>query len=576
MSSIAFLTLAISLGAVLGISLGQIRYRGVGLGIGGVLFAGILVGHLAHQYCGLDIHDESGVLTPAGHILHYVQEFGLILFVYVIGIQVGPSFFSSLRGQGAKLIGLAVLIILGGCGIALALYFAGIVPLDAMIGMYSGAITNTPALGAGTAMIQELAAAFARDTGTVPEGLNPSVVPSAYAMAYPFAVCSLLIVIVMIRIVFRVDIDTAGEEYALAKSGGKPALTSVNIVLKDSNYIGKTIGDIPGVERGVVVCSRLKRGDKLHAPDHHVVLMEGDMLHMVGMPEHLKEAMVIGEPTRDVLTTHGSGLQVRHVILTKNAVLNRTLGELSLDERCGVVVSRVFRSGFQFMPDPHLKLRFGDELNVVGSEENLHKVAEVVGDSKAAINKVAMLPMFIGIGLGILLGSIPIAIPGVPAPLKLGIAGGPLIMAIFLARFGDAWSFNVLHWRMPVAALAAFREIGISLFLTIVGISAGASGFWETLTEGPGLMWMGWATLISFIPLCVVGLLAYKFAKINYLVLSGMLAGSYTDPPALAYANGMYKDPEASAIGYATVYPFVMFLRILSPQIMIIIAAAAL
>ncbi len=578
MSSIAIITMAISLGAVLGILLGQLKFRGVGLGIGGVLFAGIVVGHFAHYYMGFDVKSATGEVTAEGNILHYVQEFGLILFVYAIGIKVGPSFFSSLRGQGVKLIMWAVIIILGGCGIALTLFMCGIVPVDAMIGMYTGAITNTPALGAGSQMISDMANAFGQNGGTVPDGFSAAVVPSAYAMAYPFAVVSLLLVMVLLRIIFGIKVDKAGEDYAASKAAGKPSLSVMNVRVKNSDFFGKTIGDIPGVASGSVVCSRYKpEGGDLTVAQKSQVLSENDTVHLVGLSSDLSEAMkAIGSACKDCMTTHGSHITVRHLLVTNRGICGSKLGSLELEKRFNLSVSRVIRAGIQMIPNPEFILAYGDEINVIGTMDNVTAAGKIVGNSSVSYNRVGMMPVFIGIFLGILLGSIPIPVPGVPAPMKLGLAGGPLVMAILLARFGDTWTGNRIHWRLPPAAIATFNSLGITLFLTIVGISAGASGFWETLTEGPGLKWMAWATLISFIPIMVVGILMIKVSHINYLVACGAIAGSYTDPPALAYANGMYKDAEATSIGYATVYPFVMFLRILSPQIMVIICAAML
>ena len=577
MSSVAYLTLYIALGAVLGILLGQIKYKGIGLGIGGVLFSGIIVGHFAQEYYGLTLRLD-GALTADGNILHYLQEFGLILFVYAIGVQVGPSFFSSLRGIGAKLIGLAVAIIVLNVDIAMSLYFTGIVQADAMIGMYTGAITNTPALGAGTAMLSEMANVFTQEgKDAVAMGFDATKISGAYAMAYPFAVCSLLIVMIGIRIIFRVSIDEAGEAYAASKKQGREDLIQMNVTVSNKEFFNKPLNTLDVIKNGVVICSRMKRQGELSAPKPDTVVLENDILHLVGLPKHVNEAVkLLGTEASDVLTTHGTSITVRHLIVTKNDVMNHTLGELDLEKQYNIVISRVYRSGVQFMPSSDLKLALGDELNVIGKLDDVKKAGKVVGNSSATMNKVAMLPIFLGLFLGIILGSIPLPIPGVPTPLKLGVAGGPLIMAILLARFGDSLTGNRLHWRLPVPALAAFREIGITLFLTIVGISAGANGFFNTLTHGDGLHWMAWATLISFIPIAIVGFVAFKVFKVNYLVLSGMIAGSYTDPPALAYANGMYKDSEASSIGYATVYPFTMFLRILSPQIMLIIIASTL
>lgn len=573
MSSIAFIILIVSLGAVLGVLLGRVKYKGVGLGIGGVLFSGIFVGHLAHVYFGFDVTAETGGATTEGSILHFVQEFGLILFVYAIGIKVGPSFFSSLRGQGVKLIMWAVLIIVSGASIAMLMFFCGIVPVDVMIGMYTGAITNTPALGAGSSMIADMASAFAAN-GDVPEGFNSAVVPSAYAMAYPFAVCSLLITMIVLRIIFKVNIDKAGEDYAISKSKGK-ALGVMNVTIKNAEFFGKSINDIPGLKEGLIVCSRFKRNGELSIPKKDHVLQEGDILHLVGAPEDLSKAVsAIGISAKDVMTTRGSRMIVRHLIVTNSHVCNHKFGDLHLAERFNLSVSRIFRAGVQMLPADDFVLAYGDEINVIGTADDVKQAGKLVGNSSASYNQVGMMPVFIGIFLGILLGSIPVPVPGVPAPMKLGLAGGPLVMAILLARFGDTWTGNRIHWRLPPAAIETFNAMGITLFLTIVGICAGANGFWETLTEGPGFSWMAWASLISIIPIMVIGFLAMKVSKINYLVTCGMIAGSYTDPPALAYANGMYKDAEATSIGYATVYPFVMFLRILSPQIMVIIAAA--
>lgn len=577
MSSLALLVIYISVGAVLGIALGQLKYKGVGLGIGGVLFSGILVGHIANHYFGFELHVPGGVTAEAS-ILHFLQEFGLMLFVYAIGIQVGPSFFAALRGNGLKLISLAVSIIVLGCGIALSLFYCGIVTPDAMVGMYSGAITNTPALSAASLMVTDIGTAL-QGLGKDPIalGLDVTKVPKAYAVAYPFGVCSILITMILIRAVFKVSVDSEGQAYHDSKNVGRDAPIVSNVQVENSDYIGKTVGDIPCVKEGTVICSRIKRDGVLSVPSKDLVLKKGDLLHLVGGSKFVSKASIaLGTETKDVLTTHGSTISVRHLIITNNNVMGRTLSDLDLEGHYNLVISRVFRSGVQFMPTPDLKLALGDELNVIGTLDNIKKAGKVVGNSSATMNHVPMMPIFIGLFVGMLLGSIPIPIPGVPSPMKLGVIGGTLISAILLARFGDTWTCNKMHWRLPTAALSAFKEIGITLFLTIVGINAGANGFWEELTHGLGLHWMAWATLISIIPLLIVGFIGFKVCKVNYLVLSGVLAGSYTDPPALAYANNMYKDAEASSIGYATVYPFVMFLRILSPQIMLIIVSSAL
>lgn len=573
MSTVAFITFIIALATVLGIILGEIKIKGIGLGIGGVLFSGIFIGHFAHEFYGLTIR-TAGTLTAEGEILSYVQEFGLMLFVYAIGVQVGPSFFSSLRSVGAKLIGLVAIILLMGCTIALILHFSGFLTVDAMVGVYAGAITNTPSLGAGTQMIRDMSAVLA-DKGLVPSeiGFNELIVPSAYAMAYPFGVVGLLLTMILIRIIFKVDIEKEAQKYQESKQSGRPAISTANVQVKNLNMVGKQIIEIPAVKLGKVVCSRIKRNNDLFTPRHELELQEGDVIHLVGIPKFIDETIeLLGQRTNEVLTTRGSQITVEKINVTSNHVCGKKIESLNLESRFNIVISRIIRSGVQFIPAPNMQLQFGDTLNVIGHKEDIQKAAKIVGNSNAELHKVAMLPIFIGLILGILLGNIPVSISGVPAPMKLGIAGGPLVVAILLSRFGQALTFNKMHWNIPLAGLSALREIGICLFLSIVGINAGASGFWETLTKGPGFSWMCFGVLITFIPLFTIGVFAYKIAKVNYLTLCGMLAGSSTNPPALAFANSIHSNPEAASLGYATVYPLTMFLRILSPQIMIIIA----
>ena len=574
MATIPFLTLTVALAAILGILLGEVRYRGIGLGIGGVLFSGILVGHFFNEWFGLTVRTSDG-LTSEGEILGYVQEFGLILFVYAIGVQVGPSFFASLRSMGAKLIGWVVVIIVMGCTVALSLHFIGIVKIDAMVGMYSGAITNTPALGAANQMITDMQTVLAEQgIDAKADGFDTFVVPSAYAMAYPFGVCGILLTMILIRVFFRVNIEEEGRKYLESKSAGQGSIVTTNVTVLNDKFFEKQLGDIAGIREEHIVCSRIKRGNELIVPHNDTIIHENDVLHLVGNKEHLDETTtLVGKIADSVFTTtRGTNKTVKRILVTNNLIIGKPLESLHLEERFDIVTSRLIRAGVQFIPSHDMKLQFGDYLNVIGTKEHIDAASKILGNSVVELHKVAMLPIFIGIFLGILLGSIPIPVSGVPAPLKLGIAGGPLVMAILLSRFGESWTFRRIRWYMPAAGLSALREIGITLFLSIVGICAGANGFWATLTQGPGLTWMLCGSLITFIPIITVGILAYKISKVNYLVLCGMIAGSMTDPPALAFANGLHSNPEASSLGYATVYPVTMFLRILSPQVMIIIA----
>ncbi len=601
-NEISIITVMVALSSIIGILLGSVKYRGVGLGIGGVLFGGIFMGWLAEYLHWIPVLSSSvmnvtegigpgdvvtgdtlaavkakvearGLALSYRDVLNYVQEFGLVLFVYTIGIQVGPGFFASLRGAGVKLIAYAVAIVLFGAAIALGLnLFCGL-NLDSTVGIYAGAVTNTPALGAGQAMIGDLVANL-KDAGqAVPEGFDANNVASAYAVAYPFGICGILLTMLLIRLFFRVDVNAEGEKYEVQKKSARKDLNTQNVSVNNSELFGVTLAEIPVLKSGEVVCSRLKRGETLMVPKPDTVVYAGDILHLVGSDEELRKAgEFIGEAVQVSLTTKGTELTVRKVVVTNGQILGKSLDALEIKSRFDVAVSRLIRTGMEFIPHSGTVLHFGDQLNLVGREESINAVADIVGSSTAEMEKVRMMPVFIGLLCGMLLGSVAIPVPGLPAALKLGLAGGPLVAAILLSRFGHIVTFSKIHWFMPASGNSALREIGIILFLSIVGFKAGAEGFVDTLLYGDGLSWMGWGVFVTFIPLIVFGVMAYRFSRINYLSVCGMIAGSMTDPPALAFANGLYKNSEASALGYATVYPFTMFLRILTPQIMIILA----
>ncbi len=548
MSDVALSTSLLALVAVLGLWIGSWRIYGVGLGIGGVLFGGIIIGHFVGRYN----------LQLDTHTLHFIQEFGLILFVYTIGIQVGPGFFSSLRTSGLKLNGFAALLVLMGFVVAFILHKIFDVPLPAILGTYSGAVTNTPSLGAGQQILAELGAP-AEQVGTMGMG---------YAVAYPFGICGILLTMWLVRLFFRVNIDREAQEFEQQSGQGRSNLHTVNIAIRNPNLDGLMLQEIPNLEDGQVVCSRLKRGEALMVPRATTRVQLNDLLHLVGEASVLKRVqLVIGEEVEASLSTQGTDLRVVRVVVTNEQVLGKSLQDLDLKEKYDVVVSRLNRAGVELVPSNHSTLQFGDILNLVGRPEAIESVSSIVGNAQQKLQQVQMLPVFIGIGLGVLLGSVPFYIPGFPAALKLGLAGGPLVVALILSRIG---SIGHLYWFMPPSANLALREIGIVLFLAVVGLLSGGR-FVDTLVEGDGLSWMGYGALITLIPLLTVGIVARMFAKMNYLTLCGLLAGSMTDPPALAFANGLHSSSEASALSYATVYPLVMFLRILSPQLLAIL-----
>lgn len=548
MSDIALTVSILALVAVFGLFIGNVKFRGVGLGIGGVLFGGIIVGHFVSQ----------AGMTLSSDMLHVIQEFGLILFVYTIGIQVGPGFFASLRVSGLRLNLFAVLIVIIGGLVTAILHKLFDIPLPVVLGIFSGAVTNTPALGAGQQIL--------RDLGT-PMAMVDQMGMS-YAMAYPFGICGILFTMWMLRVIFRVNVETEAQQHESTRTNGGALIRTINIRVENPNLHNLAIKDVPILNGDKVICSRLKREETLKVPSPETVIQLGDLLHLVGQPADLHNAqLVIGQEVDTSLSTKGTDLRVARVVVTNENVLGKRIRDLHFKERYDVVISRLNRAGVELVASSDISLQFGDILNLVGRPSAIDAVANVLGNAQQKLQQVQMLPVFIGIGLGVLLGSIPVFVPGFPAALKLGLAGGPLIMALILGRIG---SIGKLYWFMPPSANLALRELGIVLFLSVVGLKSGGD-FIHTLVDGEGLSWIGYGALITAVPLITVGILARMLAKMNYLTMCGMLAGSMTDPPALAFANNLHPTSGAAALSYATVYPLVMFLRIITPQLLAVL-----
>lgn len=548
MSEIALTVSVLALVAVVGLWIGNVKIRGVGFGIGGVLFGGIIVGHFV---------DQAGV-TLSSPMLHFIQEFGLILFVYTIGIQVGPGFFASLRVSGLRLNLFAILIVILGGLVTAVLHKLFNIPLPVVLGIFSGAVTNTPALGAGQQILRDLGVPF-----EVVDQMGMS-----YAMAYPFGICGILLTMWLVRLFFRINIEKEAQRFEESSGNGHAHLHTINVRVENPNLNQMAIQDVPMLNSDNIVCSRLKRGELLMVPAPGTLIQAGDLLHLVGRPEDLHNAqLVIGQEVATSLSTRGTDLKVERVVVTNEKVLGKKIRDLHVKQRYDVVISRLNRAGIELVASSSASLQFGDILNLVGRPEAIDAVAAELGNAQQKLQQVQMLPVFIGIGLGVLLGSIPLFIPGFPAALKLGLAGGPLIMALILGRIG---SIGKLYWFMPPSANLALRELGIVLFLAVVGLKSGGD-FVATLTQGDGLSWIAYGIFITAIPLLTVGILARMLAKMNYLTLCGMLAGSMTDPPALAFANNLHATSGAAALSYATVYPLVMFLRIITPQLLAVL-----
>ncbi|AKI68683.1 putative transporter [Shigella flexneri] len=548
MSDIALTVSILALVAVVGLFIGNVKFRGIGLGIGGVLFGGIIVGHFVSQ----------AGMTLSSDMLHVIQEFGLILFVYTIGIQVGPGFFASLRVSGLRLNLFAVLIVIIGGLVTAILHKLFDIPLPVVLGIFSGAVTNTPALGAGQQIL--------RDLGTPMEMVDQ--MGMSYAMAYPFGICGILFTMWMLRVIFRVNVETEAQQHESSRTNGGALIKTINIRVENPNLHDLAIKDVPILNGDKIICSRLKREETLKVPSPDTIIQLGDLLHLVGQPADLHNAqLVIGQEVDTSLSTKGTDLRVERVVVTNENVLGKRIRDLHFKERYDVVISRLNRAGVELVASGDISLQFGDILNLVGRPSAIDAVANVLGNAQQKLQQVQMLPVFIGIGLGVLLGSIPVFVPGFPAALKLGLAGGPLIMALILGRIG---SIGKLYWFMPPSANLALRELGIVLFLSVVGLKSGGD-FVNTLVNGEGLSWIGYGALITAVPLITVGILARMLAKMNYLTMCGMLAGSMTDPPALAFANNLHPTSGAPALSYATVYPLVMFLRIITPQLLAVL-----
>ncbi|EAB6279777.1 putative transporter [Shigella flexneri] len=548
MSDIALTVSILALVAVVGLFIGNVKFRGIGLGIGGVLFGGIIVGHFVSQ----------AGMTLSSDMLHVIQEFGLILFVYTIGIQVGPGFFASLRVSGLRLNLFAVLIVIIGGLVTAILHKLFDIPLPVVLGIFSGAVTNTPALGAGQQIL--------RDLGTPMEMVDQ--MGMSYAIAYPFGICGILFTMWMLRVIFRVNVETEAQQHESSRTNGGALIKTINIRVENPNLHDLAIKDVPILNGDKIICSRLKREETLKVPSPDTIIQLGDLLHLVGQPADLHNAqLVIGQEVDTSLSTKGTDLRVERVVVTNENVLGKRIRDLHFKERYDVVISRLNRAGVELVASGDISLQFGDILNLVGRPSAIDAVANVLGNAQQKLQQVQMLPVFIGIGLGVLLGSIPVFVPGFPAALKLGLAGGPLIMALILGRIG---SIGKLYWFMPPSANLALRELGIVLFLSVVGLKSGGD-FVNTLVNGEGLSWIGYGALITAVPLITVGILARMLAKMNYLTMCGMLAGSMTDPPALAFANNLHPTSGAAALSYATVYPLVMFLRIITPQLLAVL-----
>ena len=541
--SVVYTVIVYSVVIAIGVALGKVKFFGISFGIAWVLFAGIAMAEMG--------------FTVNTHIQHFIKEFGLILFVYTIGLQVGPGFFSAFKKEGIKLNLLAVISIATCVATVIAIHYLTNTDMSTLVGIMSGAVTNTPGLGAANAALAEK---FGEDA--------PSLT-TMYAVAYPFGVFGIIIVMLGLRGIFKVNIEAEKRLNSLRHSKDQVVINRFAIKVSNPSLFGKKLSVIKKTLDFDFTISRMCRKGEILLADADTLIEEGDVVLVVAnQRENEKFFTLMGDSVaitdyfpdeKDMRYTS------RRINVTQRAIFTKTLGELDVRRRFGVTITRVFRAGVEFVPSAHTKLQFGDTITVIGDETHIQLVSKEFGNSKRRLQTPHIAELFMGITLGVLLGSIPFSIPGIPGAVRLGLAGGPLIVAILISRYGG--KFSVTHYVSQSANLMV-REIGIVLFLASVGLDAKAK-FIATLLPGDGLYWMGLGVLITLIPLLVTSLIARIKGKLDYLEICGLLSGASTDPPALAFANDM-SNSEIPALTYASVYPLTTFLRIMVAQLLIV------
>lgn len=552
--SVAHIALLYSLVIAFGVLLGKIKFGGIALGVTFVLFIGLLAGHI-------------GFTAPTS-TLTFVQDFGLILFVFMIGLQVGPGFFESFRKGGVILNMLSVGMILLNIAVMFACYFLFFDTHDAdnlpmMVGTLFGAVTNTPGLGAAN---EALSSIFTE--GSIPQ------IASGYACAYPLGVLGIIGATILIRYICKIKLENEESELQ-AQENENPQEKPYQMHLKvENSYLdGKNLGQVSEFLNRDFVCSRMLHEGEISIPTRNTLFSIGDELLVICAESDAEAVRAFIGPTLQTdfpEDCQKQPLVSRRIVVTNPAMNGKSLGKIHFSSVYGVNITRISRQGIDFFASRSHRFHVGDKIMVVGPEDNVNRIADMMGNSVRHLDAPNIATIFIGIIAGILFGSIPLAIPGMPVPLKLGIAGGPLIIAILIGRFGHR--IHLVTYTTTSANMM-LREIGLVLFLASVGIKAGV-GFWDTVVQGDGLKYVYTGFLITIIPILIMGPLARLRYKLNYFMIMGMIAGTYTDPPALAYASSICSK-EAPAVGYSTVYPLSMFLRILTAQLIVLFCCGA-
>ena len=530
----------------IGIVLGRIKIFGVSLGITWILFVGIAFGHF-----GLLIDPD---------ILNFMKEFGLILFIYSIGMQVGPSFFSSFKKGGLTLNLLATLIIFLGVITAYVIYLVTNLPISTIVGILSGAVTNTPGLGAAQQTFNDVSG-----------GATDPTMSMGYAVAYPLGVVGVISSLILLRYIFKINLDKETKELDSQDDSKLTEAQMFSLKISNPAVFGKTLSAIKALIEKEFVISRVKRSEKgeLEVADPKTILNEGDIIQVVTNLQNIDSVSALLGSKIEMDQSEWSKLDTelvsRRIIITKPEINGKTIGNLKLRTLYGVNVTRVNRAGMDLISDPKLQLQLGDKLTVVGSDRSLAEIEAFLGNSMKRLREPNLVSIFIGIALGMLLGSIPFMIPGIPQPVKLGLAGGPLIVSILISKFGPQYKMVTYT---TISANLMLREIGISLFLACVGLEAG-EGFVQTILSG-GYVWIGYGLIITVLPVLIVGAVGRSIFKINYFTLMGLISGGMTNPPALSFSNATAGN-DMPAVNYATVYPLTMFLRVVTAQILVLL-----
>lgn len=545
--SVAHIVLLYAIVIAVGVYLGKIKIGGISIGVTFVLFAGIAAGHIG--------------FTAPTNILSFLQEFGLILFVFMIGLQVGPGFLESFRKGGITLNLLSTVMVVLNVIVMFACYYIFFDTSDPknlpmMVGTLYGAVTNTPGLGAANETLYSIF-----DKGEVPQ------IASGYACAYPLGVLGIIGATIAIKYIFGIKLEKEEEELAKEEEDNddvKPHFMDLEVT---NLYLeGKTLAQVHNFLNRDFVCSRILHDGHVSIPNGSTIFHIGDKLFVVCAENDAEAIIAFIGPTINVdWKKQDEPMVSKRILVTRSSINGKALGQMHFSSAYGVNVTRVTRQGMDLFAIPSLSLQVGDRIMVVGPEDAVNRAAAVMGNSIKRLDAPNIATIFVGVFIGILFGSIPVAIPGIPVPIKLGIAGGPLIIAILIGRYG--YKVHLVTYTTTSANMM-LREIGLMLFLASVGIKAG-DGFLETVIQGDGVKYVYTGFLITIIPILIIGIIARKKYKFNYFTIMGMIAGTYTDPPALAYANSICSK-EAPAIGYSTVYPLSMFLRIFTAQIIVL------